>query len=855
MSAADLQSARPEIAVPLISIIVVTYGTGPVVIETLEALGRHTVVTHEIIVVDNPPSDGNTRTAELLRPRQDITLVEAQSNRGFAGGNELGVLHARGEYLCFLNPDVIVGDGWIEPLLHALDDPVVSIAAPVLRNPDGSLQEAGQLLYDDACTAAIGGPEILTGDEAQVFSRDVDYASAACWVVRRDEHIDRGGFDLRYYPAFFEDVDYALRVEREGKRTRLVADVPVVHHHGQGGAGKSLELGQASQEVFRSIWSDRLGEQSARPVTAADAVRSRDRLAEQTTVFSTESDETANKDRRDTFDDAVALAASRPRERVRFLAGDSTGLDLARARSAGLELVIAEPPRGVDQHAADDSGEIRSPDPSRGRKYGFLAAVALVAIVGLITRFLVLRSPAARLGSDEAYTGIQAFEILGGDFPVVLGGTVYTLPFESYLYAPIQAVFGAHIVALKLLSALAWAGASVVIFLIGRAIRGRRMGAIAAALLWLAPGAMLLLSVTAYASYSSGMLVTLVAFLLALRILDAEHPSRRSMALFGASAGFAFWLHPMFLATLIPMVVVVLVAQRKRLDAWWSVILGGIVGCSPLLLWNALNGWPSLEAPVEVEGTYDDRLSTFVRDLFPRTFGLRDGALQWQPGEVLAQLLYVVLIAGVVYGVVIVARGPGRLASRFLLLAVLIAALPIMALFQNLIFALDGRYGVIAFPFLVVALAAGIDELAGRELGLRTLGVFGVVGLVWLGALIGPTLRTLVDTTDGDPNATTQAILDRLEDVGITEIYGSYWSVLPVEFAAADEITAGVVARWPVRFPNRQRVVETTPPEEVAFLFQIADEDPALLWLPVAKYERDVIGDNVLYIPAVAAAD
>jgi GT2 family glycosyltransferase len=855
VSTADPLSARPEIAVPLISIVVVTYGTGPVVIEMLEALGRHTAVAHEVIVVDNPVSGEGRPTVELLRERDDIIVVETQSNLGFAGGNELGVRHAHGEYLCFLNPDVIVGPGWIEPLIDALADPVVGVAAPVLRDPDGSLQEAGQLLYADACTAAIGGPEILTGDEAQVFSRDVDYASAACWVVRRDEHIARGGFDLRYHPAFFEDVDYALRVEREGKRTRLVADVPVVHHHGQGGAGKSLKLGQASQEVFRSIWSDRLGEQPARPVTAADAVRSRDRLAEQTTVFSTQSDESANKDRRGTFDDAVALAASRPRERVTFLAGDSTGLDLARARSAGLEVVIAESPSGVDQHVADDSGEIRSPAPSPGRRYGFIAALALVAIVGLITRVLVLRSPAARLGSDEAYTGIQAFEILGGDFPVVLGGTVYTLPFESYLYAPIQAVFGAHIVALKFLSTLAWAGATVVIFLIGRAIRGTRMGAIAAALLWLAPGAMLLLSVTSYASYSSGMLVTLIAFLLALRILDAEDPSRGSMALFGASAGFACWLHPMFLATLIPMVVVVLAAERKRLDAWWSVILGGLAGCSPLLLWNALNGWPSLEAPVQVEGTYAERLSTFVRDLFPRTFGLRDGALQWQPGEVFARLLYVLLIAGVVYGVVVVTRRPGRRAGRFLLPAVLIAVLPIMALFQNLIFALDGRYGVIAFPFLVVALAAGIDELAGREIGLRTLGVFGVIGLVWLGALTGPTLRTLVDTTDGDPNVTAQAILDRLEDVGITEIYGSYWSVLPVEFLADDEITAGVVARWPVRFPERQRVVEATPPEEVAFLFQIADEDPTSLWLPVAEYERDVIGDNVLYIPTIAAAD
>ena len=128
---------------------------------------------------------------------------------------------------------------------------------------------------------------------------------------------------------------------------------------------------------------------------------------------------------------------------------------------------------------------------------------------GSIVRWLVLRSPAGVLTADEAYTGIQSFEILGGQFPVVLGGTAYTLPFEAYLYAPIAAVFGANVVVLKLLSARC---------------RGRRFGrrrarraparsavgraSIAAAMCWVTPGALLLISVTAYSAYASGLAVT-----------------------------------------------------------------------------------------------------------------------------------------------------------------------------------------------------------------------------------------------------------------------------------------------------------------------------------------------------------
>ena len=139
--------------VPRVSIVTVTYGTGPIVVEMLDAVARHTPIAHEVIVVDCLPPDPTTRTASLLADRLDIRLLAPDDNLGFAGGNEYGVEHARGEFLCFLNADVIVGPGWLEPLVAALDDPAVGIAAPVFVDDDGSLQEAGQLIFSDTFTA------------------------------------------------------------------------------------------------------------------------------------------------------------------------------------------------------------------------------------------------------------------------------------------------------------------------------------------------------------------------------------------------------------------------------------------------------------------------------------------------------------------------------------------------------------------------------------------------------------------------------------------------------------------------------------------------------------------------------
>lgn len=328
---------------PFVSIAIVTYGTGPIVLDALAAIASNTRVAYEVVVVDNPPPTGVERTAELLRTTTSgAHVIEANQNLGFGGGNNLAVEHARGAFVCLLNPDVIVGPGWLEPLIAALDDPVVGIAAPILLNPDGTLQEAGQLLYDDGCTAAMGGPEVRTGDWQQAFTRDIDYASAACWLVRRADFVALGGFDERYHPAYFEDVDYALRVEASGKRTRLVVDKPVEHHHGRGVATSDPELGPRSRDTFRSIWHERLTHMPSRPTDRVGALANRDRLAQHMRGWRAPTRSTSIAERRAALSVARSDALAHGRDRVVFVTDSDDGLDVAAARSAGVEFVVGD---------------------------------------------------------------------------------------------------------------------------------------------------------------------------------------------------------------------------------------------------------------------------------------------------------------------------------------------------------------------------------------------------------------------------------------------------------------------------------------------------------------------------------
>jgi hypothetical protein len=72
-------------------------------------------------------------------------------------------------------------------------------------------------------------------------------------------------------------------------------------------------------------------------------------------------------------------------------------------------------------------------------------------------------------------------------------------------------------------------------------------------------------------------------------------------------------------------------------------------------------------------------------------------------------------------------------------------------------------------------------------------------------------------------------IVDVLDERGIDRIYGSYWAVLPVDFAGDNRIVGAVFPFWPIRFPDRQRVVGATPHENVAVIYMNYDEDLAYL--------------------------
>ena len=263
---------------PTLSICVVLYGGGHLALEALGAVVERTTVPYEVIVVDNCSPDGS---GSLVRARtRGVRFVANRVNVGFGGAMNQAAEAARGRYLCLLNLDAIVTDGWDEPLIARLRDRAdVGAVSPLLLEPDGhTVQEAGSFVDRTGYTFPIGTASAGPLGPDALFARVCDYASAACLVLDRGAFEQSGGFDLRYRPAYFEDPDLAFTLAEHGWQTWFEPASRVCHVRGGTDAnGRALTLVAANHPRFVEKWGVELARRPAfDPESSDDGLTLRD---------------------------------------------------------------------------------------------------------------------------------------------------------------------------------------------------------------------------------------------------------------------------------------------------------------------------------------------------------------------------------------------------------------------------------------------------------------------------------------------------------------------------------------------------------------------------------------------------
>jgi GT2 family glycosyltransferase len=180
----------------------------------------------ELVIMANGTS---ARQLERLGSLDDAVVIKSMVNLGFAGGCNQAAKVAKGRFLVFVNDDSEVAPGCIEALVAAAtSDPAIGAVGSRILSSDGSLQEAGSVLWGDGWSTHIG-EGVPSSSDTYLEPRDVDYASANGLLVTRRAWDAVGGFDERYFPAYFEDVDLCLSLAASGFAIRYEPRARLVH--------------------------------------------------------------------------------------------------------------------------------------------------------------------------------------------------------------------------------------------------------------------------------------------------------------------------------------------------------------------------------------------------------------------------------------------------------------------------------------------------------------------------------------------------------------------------------------------------------------------------------------------------
>ncbi len=212
-------------------------------------------------MVDDASTD---RTAEVLEQCTGIRVVRLERNGGFSVACNAGAATARGAYLHFLNNDALVENGWLRPLLDAFEsDERVGAVVSQLRYPDGSLADAGGVIWRDAQGSNYGRGD-SPGDWRYRSPRDVDYGSGASLMVRTSAFTETGGFASDLAPAYYEDTDLCFALRAKGYRIRYQPRSIVGHAEGASYGSNLRAEARAMQELsrrrFAAKWHDALGD-------------------------------------------------------------------------------------------------------------------------------------------------------------------------------------------------------------------------------------------------------------------------------------------------------------------------------------------------------------------------------------------------------------------------------------------------------------------------------------------------------------------------------------------------------------------------------------------------------------------
>lgn len=226
-----------------ISIILINFNSSEYTINCMksiiEVISRNLIF--EIIIVDNSSIDDELfylKKELQLISFSNLTLIESDSNLGFAGGNMFGVKDAKGKYLVFVNNDTLFYEDSFSLLYNYMEfNTSVAVSTCLSKNKEG----------EDFCSFDhfIGLRKLILGRWVLelIFNKpkrknriynspiEVDAVQGCFMFFRKDIFLEVGGFDTNLF-LYYEEIDICKRIKDKGYKSVFYPNTYFTHFQG-----------------------------------------------------------------------------------------------------------------------------------------------------------------------------------------------------------------------------------------------------------------------------------------------------------------------------------------------------------------------------------------------------------------------------------------------------------------------------------------------------------------------------------------------------------------------------------------------------------------------------------------------
>ncbi len=232
-----------------ISLITVNYNHSDLTIDLIRSLEGLEDKRFELIVVDNGSQQPFEFDGEISF---DLTIVHSKRNLGFAGGNELGMKKARGEYFFLINNDTEVHQSFVEPIVQCFSSrPNLGMLSVLLRFYDTRLiQFAGATPLSKLTlrNQSYGWGE----KDATPFTgyREVGNIHGAALIVPQKLYKKLGGMWQPFF-LYYEEYDWCAKFKEAGYEIGFLGDVEILHK-------ESASVGQRSPLKIEYMFRNRI---------------------------------------------------------------------------------------------------------------------------------------------------------------------------------------------------------------------------------------------------------------------------------------------------------------------------------------------------------------------------------------------------------------------------------------------------------------------------------------------------------------------------------------------------------------------------------------------------------------------